>query len=203
MNTRLRRSVLSPIRKLKRRCAVWHTVLGSLITVIIVLVAANAHAQELTFGKTDFYTYEKAGSFSLEIPDYLVEVHDMSADASVQFKNIYNQTYLMVVIEQRSIEGNIDLQQLEENFESNLLNKGGQLLRKELTQIDRLQACQNEVVWAPDGTDSFAYLITFVEARDCLVKIYSWTPASQKQYLDDFKITAASFAILKDYQSKG
>lgn len=203
MKTRPSKSVLSPIGKLKRRCAIWHTVLGSLIAIIILVVAANTPAQELTFQKTDFYIYQSAGSFSLQIPDYLIEVDDISANATVQFKNIYNQTYLMVVVEQRSNEGNLGLHELEESFESNLLSKGGRLLRKELTSVDKLQAFQHEVVWAPEGAESFAYLITFVETQDCLFKIYSWTPASQQHYLDDFKTIAASFTILKNPQIKG
>lgn len=184
----------------KRSNAYWRVVGGAVILLILASSFTQVSAQTPVFNNADFVMHQKDSSFSIRVPDYLVEVHDLNPDAALQFKNIFNETYLMVVAEQKSVAGHLDLQQLEEHFEFNLMAQGGTLVNSALVHINQHDAFQGEAEWTVDG-ESLAYLVTFIDTPGTFYKIYSWTLASQKEFLEDFRKAANSFIIANRLQS--
>jgi hypothetical protein len=187
--------------KLKRKDFIWLIVLA-LILLIIALNTKDASAQTLAFDKVDFVTYQKDSTFSIKVPDYLVEVHDLSPEAALQFKNNFTETYLMVVPERKSNGAHQSLQQLEEHFKFNLTVGGGVFIHSSPVEINRRNAFQGEAELATDDGVPLVYLVTFIETSDMLYKIYGWTLASQREFLEDFRKAANSFVVANGVQSR-
>jgi hypothetical protein len=165
------------------------------------LNSGSLWSQQFVADKLEFRTYRPNDAFSIDVPDYLVKVNDLDSRASLQFKNIFNETYLMVVAGKKSLENHLSLEQLQNHFEQNLLMNGGWLVKRKEMKIGNSNAFQNEVQWIVDG-ESLVYLITFVDSPDTLYKIYSWTLASQSEYLAHFTLAANSFVLHKQLTSK-
>ncbi len=195
-----KKPVLIPY-SLKWRDFAWLITFGLLAVIIFLLSSSKANAQVPSQSKVDFVTYRSDSSFSISIPDYLVQVNDLSSQATLQFKNIFNKSYLMVVVEDKSETQHDNVEQLEEHFKANLLFNGGLLTSQVELSIDHCKSFQNEAEWTVEG-ESLAYLITFIETPHTLYKIYCWTLASQKDYLNHFKQASNSFVVHKNYQTK-
>ncbi len=149
----------------------------------------QSKAQTLNFENADFTSIQKE-KFSIQIPDYLVETDDLDPRALLQLKNIFNETYLMIVPEPKTTA--LGLHQLRSQFEINLFSKGGKIVARKEIKVTGGDAFQYDVVWQV-GDETLAYLITFVDTPTTLYKIYGWTLASQKNYLNDFRKSVASF----------
>jgi hypothetical protein len=192
--------VLVPF-KLKWKDFVWLIAFGVLVLIVFLLSSSNATAQVPSFSKVDFVTYQKDSSFSISIPDYLVEVNDLNAQASLQFKNTLNETYLMVVTEDKSELGHSNMEQLNGHFKSNLLQQGGLLTKEIECKVNNFQSVQNEVEWIVDG-EPMVYLVTFIDTPQTLYKVYCWTLASNKECFAHFKQAIDSFLIVSNHHSK-
>jgi hypothetical protein len=168
---------------------------------VFLLSSSKATAQVPSFSKVDFVTYQKDSSFSICIPDYLVEVSDLNAQASLQFKNSFNETYLMVVAEEKSEMGPTNMNQLKDRFKANLLLNGGLLTKEMECKVNNCQSFQNEVEWTVDG-EPLVYLITFIDTPNTFYKVYCWTLASNKEYLTHFKQATDSFSVINHHHSK-
>lgn len=149
---------------------------------------------------TFFVTYQKDSTFTINVPDYLVEVSDLSPDASLQFKNMFNETYLIVVPEAKTAEGHLNLQQLNDDFKYNLFLKGGSIINSQEFKIENYPAIQSTAQWTL-AEETLQYLVTFIDTPQVLYKIYCWTLASQKEYLNDFITTSNSFALTTSFRS--
>jgi hypothetical protein len=192
--------VLVPF-KLKWKDFAWLIAFSLLAVIVFLLSSSKASAQVPSFSKVEFVTYQKDSSFSISIPDYLVEVSDLNAQASLQFKNTFNETYLMIVAEEKSEMGHVNMNQLEDHFKSNLLQKGGLLTKETECKVNNFQSVQNEVEWMIDG-EPMAYLVTFIDTPQTLYKVYCWTLTSNKEYLTHFKQATDSFVVINNYHSK-
>jgi hypothetical protein len=195
-----KKPVLVPY-SLKWRDFAWLIAFGLLAVIIFLVSSSKANAQMHSQSKVDFVTYQADSSFSISIPDYLVQVNDLHPQALLQFKNIFNETYLMVVAEGKSEAQHSNVEQLEEHFKANLLFNGGLLTNQVELNIHNCKSFQNEAEWTVNG-EPLAYLITFIETPYTLYKIYCWTLASQKDYLNHFKQASNSFVVHKNYQTK-
>jgi hypothetical protein len=187
--------LLYSLRDIKRL-----VIFATILLTLIIFAPSKASAQKIILTNTLFVTYQKDSAFSIRVPDYLVEVSDLSADASLQFKNIFNETYLMVVPEVKTAEGHLNLQQLNDDFKNNLLLKGGSIITSQEFNIGNCEAVQNTAEWTL-AEETLEYLVTFIDTPQVLYKIYCWTLASQKEYLNDFMLTSNSFAVLKPFHS--
>jgi hypothetical protein len=169
-----------------------------ILLTLIILTPSKARGQKNMCANTLFVTYQKDSAFTINVPDYLVEVSDLSADASLQFKNIFNETYLMVVPEVKTAEGHLNLQELNDDFNSNLLLKGGSIVNSQKNNIGNCAALQSVAEWTL-AEEPLEYLVTFIDTPLVLYKIYCWTLASQKEYLNDFLQASNSFVLLKPF----
>jgi hypothetical protein len=194
------RPVLVPF-KLKWRDFAWLIAFSLLAIVIVLLSTSKTSAQVYSFSHVDYVTHQKDSSFLISLPDYLIETNDLNAEAVLQFKNIFSETYLMVMVESKSEMGNRDMRQLEDHFKSNLLQRGGRLTQESKGKINNYDSFQKEIEWMVDG-EPLLYLVTFIDTPDKLFKVYCWTIASNKDCLDHFKRATDSFVLLDKRHSK-
>lgn len=185
------RPVLVPF-KLTWKDFAWLIAFGLLVIIIFLISATKATGQVQSFNKVDFVTYQKDSSFSIRIPDYLVEVKDLSPQASLQFKNSFNETYLMIIEEAKTQTGHANLEQLENLFKSNLVQRGGFLTKEKSFAVSSFQSIQYEAEWTVEDA-SLIYLVTFIDTPHTIYKVYCWTLASNKEYLAHFKEATDSF----------
>jgi hypothetical protein len=163
---------------------------------IYLLLAAgtisSALAQVFQADSVAFSLHQKKDLFSIEVPDYLVEVDDLTADAALQLKNDFNATYLMVLYEPKSAGKHATLHHLAHHFKSHLLEQGGLQVSAVDLLISGCNAYQSVVELSVDEV-ALVYLATFLETETAYFKIYAWTLASQHAYLDNFREAARSF----------
>ena len=107
----------------------------------------------------------------------------------------------MVVVEGKSEVSHLSLEQLEDHFKLNLLQRGGLLTKETECKVNNFRSVQNEVEWTVDG-EALTYLVTFIDTPNKLYKVYCWTQASRKEYLTHFKQATNSFLVINNLHSK-
>lgn len=172
-----------------------------LMSVVIVLLFSlqDAHAQVVSRAVPDFVTHVDS-AFSIHVPDYMVEVSAQDSE-SVQFHNIFNDTHLIIASETKQLLDPIDLSDLQDRFEKAMFQKGAFVSVHDDGHINTCSYILSEVQWQVDGSP-VAYIAVFVDTPRAFYKIYGWTAATQKQYLEDFRTAALSFSLNRGaYQS--
>jgi len=162
-----------------------------ILAALLAATTGSMMSQSLKFDSAEFTVYQKT-AFSIQVPDYLVEVTDMSEQADLQMKNVFNETYLLIVAEPKATA--VSLPALQHKFETNLAAHQGLVMARKDLRIDGRRAFQLDVVWQVQGND-LAYLVTFVDAPDVIYKIYFWTLGTQRNLLQDFRKSVSTFAI--------
>jgi|GEM_PF-3034479 len=168
-------------------------------SALIMLFIYNTAAAQKSFSfkrssePTEFASFSKA-DFSVQVPDYLIEVDDLSKAAELQFKNIFSETYLLIASEEIETTGHGEqLLVMQSLYEAKLQEKGAVLDASRWLTINKHPALQCEVSYVVDGR-MLNYLVTFIETPNKLFKIYNWTLAENKTYYSaDFRKTALSF----------
>jgi hypothetical protein len=160
--------------------------------------------------KSSDYTTESAlGLYEISVPKYMKVASDLNLDASMQFQNIYKETYLAIIDEDKSdfVEafeelgeydsslstiGNYRKIQVDYFMES--LDVISQDAPKALI-IDGMAAEQVDFKGRVAGVDfDIFYVMTFVEGRNDLYMIMTWTLAnSEETYKETFYLMADSF----------
>lgn len=164
------------------------------LILLLIFLSNSSEAQSLDFSNQEFVLHSES-TFSIKLPDYLIQVPD-SSKSGIKFQNVFNDTHFLITSETKSATGHLNLEQLQEHFQDNLLFNGGLILGTNEIIIDNMRAYQSEAEWAL-GVETLVYLITFVDTPQRLYKIYSWTLASQKEYLTTFRKVADSFTLSK------
>jgi len=161
---------------------------------------------------SDFTTESALGRYEISVPNYMKEVSDLNMEASIQFQNIYKETYLAIIDEDRSdfmeaykevgvydsslsTIGNYRKVQLDYFMES--LDVTDQSAPKQLS-IDGMDAEQVEFIGRAAHVDSdIFYMMTFVEGRNDLYMIITWTLGDSKEtYKEIFYFMVDSFREL-------
>jgi hypothetical protein len=134
-------------------------------------------------------------SFQIELPGYLTSVFDLDSAAKLQFKNIFNETYLLVFEEKIDDDALLGEQLFfyRKSFANKLHEIGGFEERAEILNINNNLASQYEVSMQVEGVE-LSYMVTFIEAQGKFFKIYFWTLADQKKtFFPDFKKAVNTF----------
>ena len=161
---------------------------------------------------SDFTTESALGRYEISVPNYMKEVSDLNMEASIQFQNIYKETYLAIIDEDRSdfmeaykevgvydsslsTIGNYRKVQLDYFMER--LDVTDQSAPKQLS-IDGMDAEQVEFIGRAAHVDSdIFYMMTFVEGRNDLYMIITWTLGDSKEtYKEIFYFMVDSFREL-------
>ncbi|MEZ4779436.1 MAG: hypothetical protein R2786_08675 [Flavobacteriaceae bacterium] len=164
-------------------------------------------------GKNEDYRTESAlDLYQLEVPKYMTATSGLNQDASMQFQNIYKETYLAVIEEPKQdfidtfkeIEDYDDSKSPAKNYETIQMNfftdgmKVNRMGEPQNIKINGLDAQQVEFVGrVPDIDFDIFYLMTFIEGKETLYMMMTWTlSANENTYKETFKHMAESFEEL-------
>lgn len=169
--------------------------------------------KEEKLAEEDFNTVEIESRYKIRLPKYMTEAKNLSEDASLQYQNIFKETYTVVIDEskQEFIDAftevglydttltvsenyrNVQLGMIEENM--TILSKSTPVTLR----IGKFDAHQVKIEGKVEAVDhDISYLFTFVDSDDDLYMIMSWTLKSRKEkYLSTFKEIAQSLRTRK------
>jgi hypothetical protein len=153
----------------------------------------------------------RVNDYELSIPSYMKKA-DLNEDASLQFQNVFRETYVIVIDENaqevrdaflslgeydttRSTVDNYTHIQMSSMQES--INITSQSEVKSLT-IHGLEARQVEINGRVEGVPGeIYYLVTFVDGHENLYMVMSWTLTERKEkYSETFKKMAKTFKLM-------
>ncbi len=183
----------------------------SLILLIITLTLSSClgNSEKKKAGDDDFRTESALDLYEIQVPKYMTSTAGLNSDASMQFQNIYKETYLAIIEESKEefIETFKDLGQYEEaksaagNYQTiqmNFFSEGMEVSRMSTPKkmkINGMDAEQVEFVGrVPEIDFDIYYLMTFVEGKETLYMVMEWTLSDNEDtYKDTFKQMAESF----------
>lgn len=161
---------------------------------------------------SDFTTESALGLYEISVPKYMKKASELNMDASMQFINIYNETGLAIIDEDKSdfVEAYEELleydsslstignyRKIQVDYFMERMDVISQDAPKKIT-IDGMAAEQVEFTGRPADLDyDFFYIMTFVEGRNDLYMIMTWTLGdSQETYKETFYFMVDSFREL-------
>lgn len=134
-------------------------------------------------------------TFQMLLPGYLTWTADLDKHATLQFKNVFNETYMLVYqedIDYDALQGE-QMFFVRNSFVNKLRDVGAIEESSAELDVNGNLASQYEVKMQIEGVD-LSYLITFIESQDKFFKIYFWTLSNQKEaFFLDFKKSVSSF----------
>lgn len=160
--------------------------------------------------KEDLKSISVNKDYTISVPDYMTELKSLNEDASFQYANIYKDVYTIVIDEdkQEFIKAFEDIGIYNDSLSivSNYSDYQVKSLQeainakevKELEfKIKNLPSLQYELNGKIEGIDA-SYLIGFVEGKDKMYMIMSWTVDNRyKKYKNTFKLIQSSFKLIK------
>ena len=168
--------------------------LPKIILIVINLFILLTSTGQPTFESPDYQTVEQS-DFVIKVPDYLVEVNDMSFDAELQMKNVFAEAYFMIASEEKAKSHYLNINELQNEFEVILESSGGYLSSVSEKVINGRKAFQSQALYEVDGI-LFRYLITFIDTPGKIFKLYSWTTQSNEVLLNSFVYSSNSFKLV-------
>ncbi|MBT8256522.1 MAG: hypothetical protein KJO23_08280 [Bacteroidia bacterium] len=162
-----------------------------------------------TLDTSDFRTESALGTYEMAIPKYMKPATDLNSDASMQFQNIFKETYLAVIDEDK--QDFVDAFEELGEYDSSLSTVGNyrkiqvdyfleslDLISKEepkALKINGMNAEQIDFTGRVAGVDfDIFYVMTFVEGKDNLYMVMTWTlGSSEGKYKETFYEMADSF----------
>lgn len=167
------------------------------------------NSEEKSSENSEYRTESALGLYEMQIPNFMKATSGLNADASMQFQNIYKETYLAVIEEpkQEFIETFKEMGEYNDsaspaaNYQSiqmGYFSEGMEVTRMGTPQkmrINGLDAEQVEFVGkVPSIEFEIFYLMTFVEGKDNLYWIMDWTLSeNEEEYKEIFKAMTSSF----------
>jgi hypothetical protein len=163
--------------------------------------------------KSSDYTTESAlGLYEISVPKYMKVATDLNMEASMQFNNIYKETYLAIINEDKSdfVEAYDELGAYDNSLSTignyrkvqlDYLMTGLDVISQDAPRqltIDGMDAEQVEFTGRVADVDSdIFYMITFVEGRNDIYMIMAWTLGnSEEKYRETFYHMVDSFREL-------
>ena len=160
--------------------------------------------------KEDLKSISVNKDYIISIPDYMTEMKSLNEDASFQYANIYKDVYTIVIDEDkqefikafRDIEIYNDSLSIVSNYSDYQVKSLQEAINskeaKELEfKIKNLPSLQYELNGKVDGINA-SYLIGFIEGKDKMYMIMSWTEEDRyKKYKNTFNLIQSSFKLIK------
>lgn len=134
------------------------------------------------------------GQYEIKLPKTLSKADNLHEDASLQYQNIFNEFYTIVIDEPISDFNDLVTQDeyLAESYKPNLTGysnllkdnlsatiKNGKFSKFEDTKINGMEAKLMNVTGTVDGIDVY-YQFGFVKGRDRYYQIVNWTELERK-----------------------
>lgn len=158
---------------------------------------------------SEFKTETAEGLYQIGVPKYMKEATDLNADASLQFQNIYKETYLAIIDESKAdfievfkelneYDNNLSVAGNYRNIQMQYFTEGVSVSNrsepKKLT-INGMQAEQVEFTGrVPDVAYDIYYLMTFIEGQENVYMMMEWTLGEYEEtYRETFRQMAKTF----------
>jgi hypothetical protein len=152
--------------------------------------------------------------YSMDIPSYMTKSTELNDDASLQFRGILREAYVIVIDESKqefvdflaaeemydstlSIVSNYAKTQLDNTTSSmNVISRKTPVRMK----INGLNAVKAEIDGVVDGIpEPISYFVTFVESSEKLYMIMAWTLKEEKEvHRETFEKMAKTFKCLHE-----
>ncbi len=162
---------------------------------------------------TGFREIKVEGAYLISLPEQMKPTTGLNAEASLQYQDITQEIYLIVLEESKTELDSLLANQKRENQESSTLSIYGALQLERLGRamkvkkkvgpkkltIHRLNAELFEIVGEiPNLKEDLYYSLTFIEGAGKVYTVMSWTLDSQKdEYTSTFEHIAKSFELIK------
>lgn len=161
---------------------------------------------------SDFETVEINDKYSMRIPNYMKKADNLNMDASLQYQNIYKETYIIVIDENKEEfisvfkdigEYSDSLSPLKNYKDAQLQFIGesiniGSMSEDKAIKINRLDAEKVIIDGTVEGVDyDISYFLTFIEGKETFYMIMAWTLQDKKnKYRPTFEASVKSFREL-------
>ncbi len=189
--------------------------ISGLLLVFILFTSCNylqPNKEENLSLEKDFKTVKIKGKYQMSIPNYMKQTNQLNDEASLQYNNLFKETYVIVIDEskeqfvsaineaginefsQSTIESyrDIQMQLLREN-----INISNEKISEKKT-LNGMNSEQVAFVGKISGVDDeISYILTFIEGENDLYMIMGWTLNKySKKYTNTFLQIADSFKEL-------
>jgi hypothetical protein len=187
-----------------------------IITVLTSCNFADTNKKENLSLKTDFNLANYQNRYSILVPDYMNETDMLNEEASLQYQNIFKETYFALIEEPKqefvdlfkqldeyddslSVIDNYKNVQLEYFYDGlNVHNR----FNDESRQINGLNTEIVKIDAEIDGVD-IAYDIAYIEGDDNLYMLLFWTLETKRdRYSDTFNKSLNTFKVLNKRRAK-
>lgn len=199
-----------PIIKMKRILK-----LSWLLPIFILFTSCNFlqpnKVDNLSLEK-DFNTVKIQNKYQIAIPKYMKQTNQLNDEASLQYNNLFKENYIIIIDESKETfvsalndaEINDTIYSVIENYRNiqlELLNSSITVREEKQSEkmtINNMEAVQVSFVGKiPEVDDEVAYILTFIEGKNDLYMIMSWTLHKySKRYTGTYQQMAHSFKEL-------
>ncbi|WP_299116973.1 hypothetical protein [uncultured Winogradskyella sp.] len=148
--------------------------------------------------------------YQLDVPKYMKDMPSLHPEASLEYANIYKETYSVVIHEDKQYFIDV-FKEIDEYNDSLSVLENYTIVQKKslkesliktriqdygLSEINGIPARQIKVFGTVEGIDAF-YIIAFVEGKDNLYMIMNWTLENRKdKYENAFEYINGTFKII-------
>lgn len=187
----------------------------SLLAICILFFSCNflqPNKEDNLSLEKDFNTVKIQNKYKIAIPKYMKQTDQLNDEAALQYNNLFKENYIIVIDESKQTfiaamdeaEINDTIYSVIENYRNIQL----QLLKTNITisqeeqskkmTINNMDAVQVSFVGkVPDVEDEIAYILTFIEGKNDLYMIMTWTLSEySKRYTGTYQKIAHSFKEL-------
>lgn len=190
----------------------------SIAALTIVLLASSCidFSDNIKKGKldaTDFKTVTINNEYAVKLPKYMKEAKDLNDEASLQYQNIFKETYFVVLDESKEEFKEVFIDIGEYNDSISLIKnyKEVQLafFKESITDYEFVSEesliinDMNAEVLAfnakiPDVIYTIGYQFTYIEGKEKVYMLMAWSLKDKmKKYTDTFDYISNSFTIVE------
>ncbi len=168
-------------------------------------------AEELS-DKDDFKFVKVSDKYGMRIPKYMSQSRELNDEASLQYQNMFKETYVIVIDESKeefidvmkSIGEYDDSLTIVQNYREIQVGLISDMMNvKEIseTQTTKISGMDAESVIIDGTVDGvlygISYFLTFVESENDMYMIMAWTLSNKKKkYEPTFQTMSSSFKLL-------
>ncbi len=180
-----------------------------LIGTFLFASCGNFTKKEEKLDDTDFIAVTVSNEYTVKMPDYMKKAESLNDEASLQYQNVFKETYVIVIDEpkQEFIDTFVELAEYDstkspvENYQivqMKNLQEGIDISQQDgpkTLKIHGLDAIQLQLDGKIEDVDEeIAYFLTFVEGKEKLYMMMAWTLKTRKEkYSKTFETIAKSF----------
>jgi hypothetical protein len=187
----------------------------SLVATALILTFSSCFdlsKKEETLTEADLNYVQINNEYGMSLPKYMTEAKKLNEEASLQYQNVYKETYVIVIDEDKqtfidtfsdlnvydstlSVIENYRTSQVKSLSENMTVISEGEVVSLKINDRDAQSVQMDGNV---DGVLSgISYYLTFVEGNDKVYMIMAWTLANRKEkYGKTFDAMAKTFKVL-------